>query len=275
MGSFGKPDLTFEYDWHDVRKKYIEYFKPGADEAPTHVLRKRQRDLDGKAGWLGCTRDEALGYLENGYEFERLDESMLPPVADAEMDKWIWTDDSDGAEYQYDMDEAGEMEYYLKKKKLASKPGIRIEMDMAFPYGTSDKTISQFGAWIGGVVESFESSGYDLEIVLHSMNQGLIDNKLVENYIRISNMGELVFSADWAPVFAPGGYRHFFQMVKMLPEEQGYNVAEGLGAPRVEGFGVEWDEDRRVLRINCGMGTSFDYDKMNADLIGIRDSIDQ
>jgi hypothetical protein len=261
--------MEFNYTWSHVIERYNHYFK---DKVPATTSELSDRQAEVATGrrnhWLGASVDEMLAYLSEGFEFPEMSYDLLPETVDSEQSKWRFTDDPDGAEYQYDLDYQGELDYYLKKMPTAPKPGIRLFIDMGFHSGIGAERIGRYGAWIGSLITSLEAHGYDLEIKLYSHNRKIITKPTRDDgkfYVEVSKFGELVFFKDWSAIFAPGGYRHLNHLVKMLPEEEGYKIHYGLGYPIVKGYAVKWDEESRELNITCGKG-EFYPEEMTGEL---------
>ena len=263
----------YHYTWMELTDKYKRYAIERED-APRRI-RDKVEGLYDDPEWNGASTGQMHDYIIKGYEFPDIDPDLLPDAGEGEGGRWYFTDDPDGAEYQWDLDEMGEMDYYLKRKQVKSKPGIKLQIDMGFNSGINHSVIDQYGSWVGSLIATLEDNNYDLEIDLYSKNKNLIGGEPeTEIEVQVSKFGELVFFKDWNAIFAPGGYRHLNHLAKCLPSEQGKRVADNLGYPMTKGYNVQWDTENRTLVITCGKDAIFPAALMNEALAKAKEEMD-
>ncbi len=259
--------MRYSYSWLEVIESYKRFFQ---DKEPAKGrIRNRQMDMPSydrqtNGGWMGATSEQMLNWIESGYTFNDVDSDLLPDATEGEGTKWHFTDDSMDAEYQYDLDEQGELEYYLRRDRVESKPGISLRVGMGFHSGIQPKPVNDYGVWVGSLIASLEGQGYDLEIELFSHSERLIRGEAkTENVVEVTKFGEITMFSDFSAFFSPGGYRHLNHLVKMLQGENGKHINDSIGTPISKGYGISWNPDTRVLEIECGRDRTFPADMMN------------
>lgn len=261
------------FDWVDLVNRYRELATSShCNYGPAHS--HQQQRINNGNEWIGDSKKAILERLDNGFVFPEMDEELLPHALEEE-NRWYYTDDSSDAEYQYDLDEIGESDFYLARRQTKSKPGIRINVAFCFRSNVDAHIIGQYGAWVGAAIQALQANGYDMEITLFNVAERLINRRdTARTNIRVSKFGELKMTSDWAPMFSPGGYRHLNFLSRCLLEDKGYDVNTGMGASKDYGYKVGWDNDTRTLTItSSSTAGSFNANLMNAQLAAARDSI--
>ena len=121
----------YTYSWQDIVDSYTE-FSTVEPRTLTGYQRQLRRSIDTDSEWYGGTTKDMVGWFKTGYDVPRLDESLLPDVVDANATQWKWTDDPDNAEYCYEMDYQGELDYYMRREKTRPKVGIKVKIATGF-----------------------------------------------------------------------------------------------------------------------------------------------
>lgn len=258
---------VFTYSYTEVADTFRAIHR---GEGETRTLRKQ---LEITTSFAGAPASDVLTRLENGYEFTSLPDSVLPDAHTGDGSKWRYSDDGSNGEYQYELDEAGEPDYYLERIRDKTKPGIRVDVSCSFAGAVSSKLINDYGYWVGRMVSSLEANGHDVELAIYDTGDGGLTNGADKNLtarIIVSKFGEPMFVKDWAPLFAAGGYRHLmFTALRMasLPSRGSHSVSSGLGKAVGRGWDVTWNPDTQTLVVlNDCRGSKFPADEMTEKL---------
>jgi hypothetical protein len=250
-------EVSIYYDWMEITSIYRKLAEnPGI--AKTERLREfsnRGGRWDEDSAWFGANRQEMLGWLENGYEFEnKVDPDSLPSVA-YDRPRARYTDDPEG-EFSYDLYIQGETEHFLTKPKRRMMGGIRLNCQYDFNSNVGSKVIAEYGQWIGSVIQNLQAKGFDVEVNLYTYVKNAYSNFPVsKTYVNLSKFGERVMPFDWSSAFSPGGFRHLFFLAYIWPDEMAkdLNINQGLGQAIGKKWDIEWEPKAREIRItnNC------------------------
>ena len=276
-------------DWSDVKDRYIRSVERGeawpSQPAMGPRLAAYHRDpynpdpmgeydeedefgIDEEA-WAGGTGADCLKWLREGYhapEFLHAAEY----VATAERMRNTWN--SEEGDFDIFRAAAGRDDCFLGPHKRLSKPGLRVQIEFAFAWTVSSKTIQEYGAWCAGFLGSLEKEGYDLVvdlwIPLDSLYEG--DGYLRSNVlIRVKRPNEVSDFTEWSSLFSPCGYRHLGFTAKCVAGDKIGKKAVSYLGQTVGGktWGVDYDKDEAIVRITCnqqaGKREKLPFEKMN------------
>lgn len=196
--------------------------------------------------------------LRNGYNFEHTIPPHLLPTVTYDRPRPRYTDDPEG-EFNNDLYEMGETEHFLVRRKRKSVGGLRLSFDYEFNSSVDGQVIGEYGQWIGSIIESLQSRGFDLEINLYGNDKRTFigwDRNI--SRIRLSRFGERVMPHDWSVLFSPGGYRHFgFMRILMTPMfDPTLKVTEGLGQATGKKWDIHWDAQNREILFEVNANSS-------------------
>lgn len=193
-------------------------------------------------------------WFANGFrseEFENLAERV--PAALAHRPTWN--------EEEGDVEVArlvgGWDDFYMGPVQRPSKPGVRVQIEMAFAAGVDQKTIEQYGAWVNSLLGSMEAYGIDmvvdLWIPLDNLFEGDSSDVRTNVLIRVKNANEVSDFTDWSILFSPAGYRQVGFAAKCVAGDKiGKRVTSHYGMT-IGGktWGLEYDRDESTVRITA------------------------
>jgi len=287
MGSQRK-ERNVVLDWGDVKRKYLEVVgdgKPwgvGKANAKHHTAKGFEADHHHPYkdnGWVGAKPADTLEWVRNGYRADEfLHSAEYVPMA--QRNRPTWSEEPEG-----DLDigrlYGGYDNPYLIQAEQEHKPGIRVQIEYAFACGVSSSTISQYGAWVAGLLASLETSGYDLVVDVWIPLDGLFQDRGKNHYhggirdnvlIRVKRENEVSDFTEWSAMFSPGGYRNLGFCAKLVAGDKiGKKCSSGLGMTLGgQTWGLDYDKEFSVLKVRVdqrghGMygGNSFPKDMLN------------
>jgi hypothetical protein len=244
------------------RKKYVT----GPDGRPVYTE-------NGSRRWVWEYEELGSGadineWFANGFrseEFENLAERV--PVALQSRPSWS---DEDG-----DVD-VGRMaggwdDFYMGLAERPTKPGVRVQIEMAFAAGVNQKTVEQYGAWVNSLLGSMEAYGIDMVIDLWIPLDNLFwgDRGVRTNVlVRVKEANEVSDFTNWSILFSPAGYRQVGFAAKCVAGDKiGRQVASSYGTT-IGGktWGLEYDKENSVVRITCNQrayaGEAIPFEKL-------------
>ena len=248
-------DSHTRYDWRELSNLYqgITTGQIPVTDSQLQNMVERWREAAEGDHWFGTNSGEMVKRIHDGYEFDsEIDPECLPDVA-FERPRMRYTDDPEG-EFDHDLYMNGETEYFLTKPKRMSVGGLRLKLNYNFNAGVSNKTIEEYGQWIGTVVQSLQARGYDLEIeVFFSATGSYVGHNVDTHSPKLSNFGERIMPYDWSALFSPGGFRHFtFLMILQVGEvEPNVTTSSGMGRAHDPEWGINWEPRERVIEVTC------------------------
>lgn len=256
-------------DWSDVKDRFLASVEKGENWAsqPTMNSKLRAYHRDPYAngdGWDGGTAADTLKYLREGFhapEFAHAAEYV--PTADKMRNTWNM-EEGDVDIFRL---AAGRDDFYLGPQKRLSKPGLRIQIEFAFAWSVSSKTIQEYGAWCAGFIGALESEGYDLVVDMwiplddlfegdggYDYEKGKYGESCRSNVlIRVKRPNELSDFTEWSSLFGPTGYRQLGFTAKCVAGDKiGKKAVSTLGCT-IGGktWGVVYDKDEALVQITC------------------------
>jgi hypothetical protein len=251
-------DVHITFDWAELTNLYRQVV--ANPSLAKHIGLKQLVGPNGQweteKQWVGSTSQEMLKWLDNGYEFEsKVDPDSLPAVA-YDRPRMRYTDDPEG-EFNYDLYVQGETEHFLTKPKRKMLGGIRINFRYDFSAGVASKTITDYGQWIGSVIQNLQAKGYDLEISIYNQREEMYPSKpdieYAFYYVKVSKFGERVMPFDWSSAFAPGGFRHLLFLANTWPDNVYPDLVceRNLGRPTLDKWDITWNPTEREIHITC------------------------
>lgn len=251
----------FYCDWHEITDTFKKIVKQDWRFKSTRANNTITR-WDSEQGFIGATPDEMLKRLHNGYDFDKTLAPSSLPFVESYRKRPRYTDDPEG-DYDHDLYMNGETEYFLTKPKRESLIGLRLNIRYDFNCNVSAKFISEYGQWIGSVIEALQTRGYDLEImVMQSALHTFTHDKQGpdQQMVRVSRFGERVMPRDWSALFSPGGYRMLLWLAMFLgADESGEQLSESLGMADGERFDISWEPKRREITFHVNSRGSKKY----------------
>jgi hypothetical protein len=252
----------FYCDWYDITstfRRIVEHdWRYKSETTANRIINKWSYENS----FFGCTPDEMLKRLHTGYDF---DKSLAPsslPFVESYRKRPRYTDDPEG-DYDHDLYMNGETEYFLTKPKRESLIGLRLKIRYDFNCIVNAKFIAEYGQWIGAIIESLQTRGYDLEIMVMQSSDGtygMKGNGVDQQMVRVSKFGERVMPRDWSALFSPGGYRMLlWQAIFLGADESGLRLSPSLGRADGRGFDISWEPKAREITFHVNSNANGKY----------------
>ena len=245
-------------EWSDLKEQFIKAVdgnpKFPIDNAIVSQVNEWTRSPNRKNSWIGASLNDMRGWLADGYRakpFEHAGDYI--PRRKKRSIKF-----SEEGELQLDLVYSGHDYPYLDWEQRERKPGLRIVVDLCFACTTSAGTIEEYGAWVAGLLGTFEANGYDLEVdvafPLRSAYQddggygGPNSGPRSLTMIRVKKPNEASDFTEWSALFSPGGFRMLgFFALGMGAKKLNKKLGSGLGYPENNGWLNEWKPEERTL----------------------------
>jgi hypothetical protein len=265
-------------DWSDVKWRFIRCVEKGERWQSQRVMGDRLATYHNNPyeehKWEGGKPSDVLQNLREGFhapEFAHAAEYV--PIAMKLRNSW---NEEDG-----DVDPgrllAGRDDFFLGAQKRLAKPGLRVQIEFAFAWTVSAKTIQEYGAWVAGFLGSLESSGFDIIVDMWQPLDSLFKNDGWETrtnvLTRVKRPNEVSDFTEWSALFAPTGFRMLgFTALCVAGDKIGKVTDDSLGNT-IGGktWGVEYDRDEATVRITCnqraGKAEKFPKELLNQQAI--------
>ena len=150
-----------DYSWREIRDTYRELV--GSKTVPDNLGMGRLPDLvsewrgRGGSSWSGGSGKDMLGWLADGFDCPKIPKSQRPSILDGHRARWRWTDDPARGQYQHEAAMTGDPMCYLARDRRRSTAGIRVEVGTVFSAGIDNKTVAEYGRWVGSVLRTLEA----------------------------------------------------------------------------------------------------------------------
>lgn len=221
----------------------------------------------GKPQYL-ASGDEMKTWFRDGFRtdaFENLAERV--PAALAHRPSWNEEEGDIDISRLY----GGFDDFYMGPVERPTKPGVRVQIEMAFACGVKQKTIEEYGAWVNSLLGSMEAYGIDMVVDLwiplddlFNGDRGIRTNVLV----RVKNANEVSDFTEWSILFSPAGYRQVGFAAKCVAGDKiGKRVTYSYGMT-IGGktWGLEYDKENATVRITvnqrAGGSEAVPFDKL-------------
>lgn len=264
-------------DWSDVKQKFIACVEKGeyweSQPAMGYKLQSLHQNPYAKDNWNGGSGADTLKWIREGFfapEFAHSAEY----VPTALKNRNVWNEE------EGDVDPgrllAGQDNFYIGSQKRLSKPGLRVQIEFAFAWTVSSKTIQEYGAWCAGFLGALEKEGYDLVVDmwipldnLYEGDYGIRSNVLV----RVKRPNEVADFTEWSALFGPTGYRQLGFTAKCVAGDKiGKRATSSLGHTLGgKTWGVEYDKEQALVMITvnqrAGGSDRFPKEKLNKEAV--------
>jgi hypothetical protein len=241
---------TTVFDWAEVKETFLRSMdgtSPLLTEQAAHAS-SVESWKSGYSSFSGSSGDEMVEYVRDGFRSEDFAHA---------------TDTFEGADRRrIRFDEEGELDLplawsghdypYLAWENRPVKPGMKITVEMAFLASTDSKTITEYGAWVAGVIAKLEQDGYDLAVsIVCPSQQGVYAGARTQQMeCIVKREGEASDFTEWSAWFAPGAFRILgFTLRAMHCQKLGRKLSAGYGRSLNGQWGIEWNEAERHLTI--------------------------
>lgn len=208
------------------------------------------------ASWAGCSIAEMQGYLQNGYKVEQLGSPPTDLLPKRKRRRLLFTEDG---EVQVDLALSGFDYPFLEWEKRERKPGMRVNIGLAFSCGTDTAVVAAYETWCARMLYTLEEIGYDLEInvsvpVTSMSNQS---NERTDVLLKVKGENEASDFTQWSALFSPGGFRHLgILSMQLASDKLGEDCTGFHGYPVKDEWGIEFDSDQRTMKVQCSSGSS-------------------
>lgn len=220
-------------------------------DARGRMIRKRHRVNEELASGADITY-----WFNNGFRSEEF-ENLAERVPAALQNRPSWSDEE--GDVDLGRMAGGWDDFYLGMKERPTKPGVRVQIEMAFACGCSQKTIEQYGAWVNSLLGSMEAYGIDMVIDLWIplddvfASEGFGSGNRANILIRVKNANEVSDFTDWSILFSPAGFRQIgFAAICVAGDKVNKRVADYYGNT-IGGktWGLNYDKDQSLVTITC------------------------
>jgi hypothetical protein len=231
--------------WSYTHKKTREGYK---DHLGRQRYRTRTIQIPDEVLASGADLSE---WFKNGYRAEAF-ENLADRVPSALQNRPVWSDE-DG-DLEVNRLYGGFDDFYMGMAERPAKPGIRLQIEMAFAAMVKQKTIEEYGGWVNSLIGSMEAYGIDMVIDLwiplddlFEGDHGVRTNVLV----RVKNANEVCDFTDWSILFSPGGYRQVGFAAKCVAGDRVGKRVNSYYGNTIGGktWGLDYDRDESIVRI--------------------------
>ena len=234
----------------------------------TDAMRDYRANPDRDDKWVGGSITETRHWMKNGYRAPEF-KNAGRYVRDSKKNRRTFND-QDG---NLDLDRlyAGEEKFFEKRTPKTAKPGMTINVEYCFAAMVNAKDVREYGAWVAGLCGSLEKQGFDLEVNVDTILNGLFrgEQRTDETTVRmkVKKRGQKSRFTSWSCLFAPTGWRHIvFHALHVAGAKIGKTPTSSLGMTLAKrGWGVDYDRKENVITIRCDQRTSIDLKKLNDD----------
>jgi hypothetical protein len=243
------PTHTATFDWAEVKKEFLDSMAGKSTlltTQPAHGGTIARLKSGSRLDFYGASGDQAVEWVRNGFFSEDF------------AHEGEWNDERDRRRINFA--EEGELDLplawsghdypYLAWEERKQKPGMQVDVELAFLASTPVKTITEYGAWVASVLARLETDGYDLAVNVLSPSESGVFNRArqTEAKIIVKREGEASDFTEWSALFAPGAFRWLcFTTRAMCCQKWGTRLSDGYGHSYNSGWGVEFDETTRTL----------------------------
>jgi hypothetical protein len=278
-------------DWSDIKDRYIRGVEKGEKWRSQPSMNNKfvrwhanpygkdgDEDYDYLRGryddkkWEGGTPADTLKWLREGFHAPEFAHSA-ERVPTTPKFRNVWNEE------EGDPDPGrligGYDSFFQGPQKRLSKPGLRVQIEFAFAWTVSSKTIQEYGAWCAGFLGSLESSGFDIVVDMWIPLDGLFqedgyyDNHRTNVLVRVKRPNEISDFTEWSALFGPTGYRQLgFTAKAVAAEKCGKTISSSFGMT-IGGktWGLKYDPDGALVTITCNQrasgGERFPNDTLN------------
>lgn len=191
-------------------------------------------------------------WLKNGFRSEEF-ENLAEKVPAALQNRPHWSDEE--GDVDLGRMAGGWDDFYLGMKERPAKPGVHVQIEMAFACGCSQNMIEQYGAWVNSLLGSMEAYGIDMVIDLWMPLDSLFvgSYERVNTLVRVKNANEVSDFTDWSILFSPAGFRQVgFAALCVAGDKVGRRVTGNYGMT-IGGktWGLNYDRENSVVTITC------------------------
>lgn len=265
-------DKTVTIDFFDVKRDLSEIIAGGKIPAiyagTNHASRLREYAAhpEREDRWIGGSAADTVRWMKDGFKAKEF-RNAGRYVKDAAKRRRTYND-LDG-NLNLDRLYSGEEKFFEKKVKRTAKPGMTINVEYAFAAMVNAEDIQKYGAWVAGFCGSLEKQGYDLEVNVDSILDGLFrgDRGRITTRCIVKKRGQKSRFHSWSCLFSPTGYRHImFHAYHVAGAKIGKTPNSSLGMT-IGGrkWAVEYDKDSNTVTIRCNQRAKVDLDTLNAD----------
>jgi hypothetical protein len=265
-------------DWSSVKQQVLKCLDKGErwDKQPMgEKLQMMHRNPYEKDTWQGGGGADTLKVLREGFSAPEFAHSAeYVPTAIKRRNYW---NDQEG-----DVDAgrllAGNDDFFLGSQKRLSKPGLRVQIEFAFAWTVSSKTLQEYGAWVAGFLGSLESSGFDLVvdmwIPMNDIFQGIHGRSNI--LIRVKQPNEISDFTEWSALFGPTGFRVLgFSAMCVAGDKIGKRVHSYFGMTLGDKtWNCEYLPDEALVSINvnqrAGPSEAFPREKLTEQAIAAK-----
>lgn len=171
----------------------------------------------------------------------------------------------------------GHDDFLLGMAERPTKPGIHLQIEMAFACGVRQSVIEEYGSWVAGLIGAMEEYGFDMVVDLWIPLDDLFqDDRQVKRtnvLIRVKQANEVADFTEWSILFSPAGYRQIGFAAKCVAGDKigktvSYSYGMTIGGKT---WGLEYDKETATVRITvnqrAGGRESFPGEKLTAAAI--------
>jgi hypothetical protein len=200
-------------------------------------------------------------WIADGYHVSGLDEINSSLIAAKPRRKLRFTDEGD--ELHLDLAWSGADNYFSEWEKRVSKPGLIVDMEMAYSAANKSERIRPYLTWLARMLQTFDENAIDVEASLMNAVGQLTDGRnqpqRFETRIRVKRPGEASDFAAWSACVSPGGFRQLMFTAKIFHgDKRGESTSSSLGIPQPSRkWDIEYDRDENRITVRQSQTDDF------------------
>jgi hypothetical protein len=248
---YAEPDKKEVWQWGSRRKR-ISYKDPitGRNRWRQTYERFPEQEL--------ASANQIKEWMRNGFRTEAF-ENLADRVPSALQHRPVWSEE-DG-DIEINRLYSGYDDFFLGMAERPAKPGVKLQIEMAFAAGVKQKTIEEYGGWVNSLIGSMEAYGIDMVIDLWIPLDDLFEGDVgvrTNVLMRVKQANEVCDFTDWSILFSPAGYRQIGFAAKCVAADRvEKTVTSGYGMT-IGGktWGLEYDRDESIVRVTVNQRAS-------------------
>lgn len=263
-------DITIPYPAvRDTYKRLAKGDTSGITSQPALGTLSSIWKADRQSSFFGAKTAQVIGWVDNGYTPKDFTQPIRPPAAPKRR-RMRYSEDE--GELHIELALSGSdrpfVEPYVTRPKRA---GFRVQIGMQISASVDAKHIAQYGEWIAGMLQRFETEGLDVSVDITSTVREWTVNGTTRDTIcvRVKEIGERNDFRSWSALFSPAGFRTLvFTAYGLAADKIGKKADIGFGYPDAgKAWDVRYDPSERVLYVQCpGQFSEFPAELMTTKL---------
>jgi len=247
---------TFVVEWADLKEKtraLLRGEKVCQRVGNQNIAEEHTSQLSEFDSWRGYGKNDLSRWIERGFSLPGLDMTN-PLIPIREKRRLIFAEE--GEELHLDLAYSGIDEHFSLWTKRETIPGLAIRINHSFASSMSANVVNAYFSWLCRALYALETSGVDCDVTMvNSVNElwgAWGSEKRTNTVIRVKRENEATDFSSWSPMLSPASLRSLgFVAMCLHGDAAGQTVNASLGSPKSHSFSVKWNEETRLLEIDC------------------------